>query len=36
VMAFLPFGVYDTIRLRRRDRRLARQAAAAAPSGART
>jgi len=35
VMAFLPFGVYDTIRLRLRDRRLAREAVAAAPSGAR-
>lgn len=35
VMAFLPFGVYDTIRLRMRDRRLARQAVAAASSGAR-
>jgi len=28
VMAFLPFGVYDTLRLRMRDRRLAREAAA--------
>jgi len=28
VMAFLPFGVYDTLRLRMRSRRLAREAAA--------
>ena len=34
VMAFLPFGVYDTIRLRMRDRRLAREGAL--PSGGRS